>query len=286
MRAKTGRYNPAPLRLRRGRRFLGSLGAVALIFVAVSPVPVDDLYRARTFVTGQGETNRGRGFALCLEDVLVKLSGDPSLLGDARLPPLKARAGDFVAAFHYRDRMAGIPVHDEQGTRERPYDLYVAFDHAAIDAALHGLGREPWRTRPRVAVLLGVQDARARYVLASDGGRGLGQRQSLAETAARRGLPLVLPDSAILGRRGVTYSRLAAGEESPLAAAAKDAGGDVALVGTLAWSEPLLGWVAEWRLDWQGKSHRWLIRGVSFDDAFRNAVDGAELILSGHGEPR
>lgn len=265
---------------------LGSLWAVALISVAASPVPVDDLYRARAFVTGQGETNRGRGFALCLEDVLVKLSGDPSLLGDTRLAALKAHAVDFVAAFHYRDRMAGIPVHDEQGTRERPYDLYVAFDHAAIDTALRGLGRQPWRVRPRVAVMLGVQDARARYVLASDGDRGLGQRQSLAEIATRRGLPFVLPSSTILGRRGVTYSRLAAGEALPLAAAAKDAGGDVALIGTLVWSEPLLGWVADWRLDWQGKTHRWRIRGVSFDDAFRNAVDGAELLLSGHGEPR
>jgi hypothetical protein len=285
MRAKAERCPSAPLWRRRNQWLLASLCAATVSVAVASPLPADDLYRARAFVTGQDEADRGRGFALCLEDVLVKLSGDPSLIGDARLAALQARAADFVADFRYQDRMAGIPVHDEQGTRERPYDLYVSFDHAAIDAALRTLGREPWRARPRIAMLLGVQDARANYVLASDGDRGLGQRQSLAEAAARRGLPLVLPGSLVLDRHRLTYSRLAAGEEPPLAAA-KDAGGDVALVGTLVWSEPLLGWVADWRLNWQGKPHHWQIRGVSFDDAFRNAVDGAELILSGHGEAR
>jgi len=31
----------------------------------------DDLYRTRTTVTGQGETNRLIGFAVCLEQVLI-----------------------------------------------------------------------------------------------------------------------------------------------------------------------------------------------------------------------
>lgn len=261
--------------------------STALCLATVAPLPLDDLYQARAFVTGQDEADRGRGFALCLEDVLVKVSGDPLLIGDTRLVPLMARAARFVTAFVYRDRMAGIPVHDEQGTRERPYDLFVTFNRAEIDATLRVLGLEPWPApRPRLAVFLGVQDAQARYVLAADGERGLTQRQSLAEVAAKRGLPLVLPTSNSLDTHGVTYSRLTAAEESQLALAVKESGGDAALIGTLIWTESLLGWVADWRLIWQGKIRHWQIRGVSFDDAFRNAVDGAELILSGHGAPR
>ena len=35
----------------------------------------ENLYRAQTIVTGQGEANRIIGFAACLEDVLIKVSG-------------------------------------------------------------------------------------------------------------------------------------------------------------------------------------------------------------------
>ena len=43
------------------------------------------------------------------------------------------------------------------------------------------------------------------------------------------------------------------------------------------------GWGANWRPAWQG-DHRWQIRGVAFDAAFRNAMEGSARILSGHGE--
>src|SRR5689334_5132381 len=162
-----------------------ALFLIALLLPAAAATGEDALYRATAFVTGQGEAERARGEALCLEEVLVKVSGDPSLRDDADLPPLQADAGRLVRSFRYRDRMSGIPVHDEQGTRERPFDLTVTFDPAKIDAALAQLHRKPRREpRPRLAVLLGVRDATSSYVLAADGARGLGQRQSLAQTAS------------------------------------------------------------------------------------------------------
>src|SRR4051794_39489945 len=59
----------------------------------------DDLYRTRTTVTGQGETNRLVGFAICLEQVLIKVSGAIRLEGDARLASYKAKARDFVRSY-------------------------------------------------------------------------------------------------------------------------------------------------------------------------------------------
>jgi hypothetical protein len=258
---------------------LAAMGAAAPAHAA----EVAHLYEGRAFVTGQDEADRGRGFALCLDEVLVKLSGDERLLGDPRLKALETKAGSMVRAFDYHDRMAGLPLHDEQGTRERPYDLHASFDPAKVDHALGLLGLAPWAAdRPRIAIVLGVRDAEQAYVLASDGARGLGQRQSLAATAERRGLPLVVPSRAQLRQAGVDFEHVASGPPETVAAAL---GGDVALEGTLVWSEPELGWAAEWRLAWRGRAHRWQIRGVSFDDAFRNALGGAAQILSGHGQP-
>jgi hypothetical protein len=99
---------------------------------------VDDLYQCQTIVTGQGEESRRFGFPVCLEQVLVKVSGDPRLIGDPEVAGLAGQAATFVTDFAFRDRMAGIPVHDEQGTRDRPYDLTGRADQAE-DAA----GRRP-----------------------------------------------------------------------------------------------------------------------------------------------
>jgi uncharacterized protein len=58
----------------------------------------DDLYRAQATVTGQGEANRIIGFAACLEDVLIKVSGAQKLAGDRRLAAYKSNAKGFVRA--------------------------------------------------------------------------------------------------------------------------------------------------------------------------------------------
>jgi uncharacterized protein len=248
----------------------------------------DDLYWARTIVTGQGEEGRSAGFAECLEQVLVKVSGDPRLLGDPGVAAMVERAATFIAAFSYRDRMAGIPVHDEQGSRDRPYDLTVSFDPAKIDAALRSLGREPWSTtsRPRLVVFLGVRIGTTSYVLASDGERGRDQRDALTAAAERLGMPMALPDQTALDEAGLSYQNLARADLSSLDATVKEIGGDLALAGSILWSEEALGWIAAWRLAASGKMYRWQIRGVSFDEAFRNVMAGAAQILSGHGLPR
>jgi hypothetical protein len=182
--------------------------------------------------------------------------------------------------------MAGIPVHDEQGTRDRPYDLAVGFHPAKIDAALRSLGQEPWTgPRPRVVVLVAVRLGPTTYLLASDGERGRDQREALEAAAARFGLPIALPDQAALTEAGLSYESLPTVDPARLDATARTMGGDLALIGSMLWSQEALGWIADWRLGAEGKSYRWQIRGVSFDDAFRNAMAGAAQILSGHGQP-
>ena len=153
----------------------GMIAVLLLIFAAVHVPGVDvaaagtalNIYQARTIVTGQREETRGPGFEQCLEDVLVKVSGDPLVLTDPAIAGMKGHAASYVAEFRYGDRMEGIPIHDEQGSRDRPYDLTVDFQADQIDAALRSLGREPWTApRPRLVVFLGVRLGTATYMLA------------------------------------------------------------------------------------------------------------------------
>src|ERR1700694_6196040 len=116
------------------------LAAALFGTAAANAARADELYEAQAILTGKREPERLRALPDGLEDVLVKASGDPRLIGDRRLLPLKANAAEFVVSFRYHDRMSGIPVHDEQGTRDRPYDLIVSFDAAKIEAGLRSLG--------------------------------------------------------------------------------------------------------------------------------------------------
>ena len=62
---------------------LGSMGCIR-VSAAMPGAPIE-LYQAKPIVTGTGEKNRQIGFALAFEDVLVKVSGDPRLIGDPRV---------------------------------------------------------------------------------------------------------------------------------------------------------------------------------------------------------
>jgi hypothetical protein len=241
----------------------------------------NELYGARAFVTGQVEPGRSQAFARCLGDVLVKVSGDPRLLRDPRLGETVRNAGSLVTDFSYRDLMAGIPVHDEQGTRDRPYELTVRFDPAKVDAALRALGREPWLSaRPRVVVFLGVGHVATTFTLAGDEARGPGMREALLDAAERVGVPIVIPSRAVLDRAGFTVLTLQKAGPDGLAPAAAAAGGDVALLGRLVWNDKALGWVADWQMAAKAAPERWQVRGVNFDEAFRSGMQGALQILA------
>lgn len=258
--------------MRRRNRFLPGLAA-ALAFLCLAflclaaggTAAADDLYRARTIVTGTGAENRPEGFARCFADVMVKASGDPRLAGDPRVAALAENAADYVSGYAYRDRMEGIPVHDEQGSRDRPHILTVDFDPRLIGDALRSLDHKVWPApRPVLALDIDVRLGGADFVLGTDEARGRDMRDALTVAAERFGLTVELP--------GATP-----GGEAP--------GGRVPLEGSLVWNPEALGWVAEWRLDASGRSYRWTIDGVGFDAAFRNAIGGAAQILSGNGTP-
>jgi hypothetical protein len=246
----------------------------------------DELYRAQAIVTGQGEANRIVGFASCLEDVLIKVSGAQKLAGDRRLAEYKSNAKDLVRAFSYHDQMSGTPTRDEQGTRDRPYDLIVDFDEKKIDDLLKVLRLKPWLShRPILAVLVEMQQGPKKYMVTADADQTAIQRESLLAAAARRGMSVVLPSVAALVKSGIKAAELTAMPSSTLASRAAEQGGEVALVGRLVWDDRELGWATQWQADWQGRTHRWRVRGVTFDEAFRRGIGGAAQILSGNGDP-
>jgi uncharacterized protein len=244
-----------------------------------------DLYRAKVTVTGQGEANRIIGFAACLEDVLIKVSGVQKLAGDRRLGAYKSKAKDLVRAFSYRDQFAGKPVRDEQGTRDRPYDLTVEFEESRIDDILKELGLKPWLShRPLLAVFVEMEQGPRNYIVTADGVRSDLQRDALLAAADRRGMGIVLPSMTALAKSNMSGAELRTAPFPALAPVAAELAGEVVLVGRLVWDDRELGWATQWQMDWHGRTHRWQVRGVTFDEAFRRGIGGAAQVLSGNGD--
>ena len=111
------------------------------------------------------------------------------------------------------------------------------------------------------------------------------QRDSLLAAADRRGMGIVLPGTAALAKSNITGAELRTAPFAALAPVAAEQGGEVVLVGRLVWDDRELGWATQWQMDWRGRTHRWQIRGVTFDEAFRRGIGGAAQILSGNGDP-
>src|SRR5712692_6433658 len=207
-----------------------SILAALTCCTATMAAAADDLYRAQAIVTGQGEANRIIGFASCLEDVLIKVSGAQKLAGDRRLAAYKSNAKGFVRAFSYHDQMSGTPTRDEQGTRDRPYDLIVDFDEKKIDDLLKALRLKPWLShRPILAVFVEMEQGPRKYIVTADAEQSAIQRESLLAAAARRGMTVVLPSTAALaGINGAEFGTMTPSTLGPVAARQ---GGEVVLTG-------------------------------------------------------
>ena len=244
--------------------------AAPLALLLLAPLPpvaaqAAGLYEAQAITTGTDTRERPAALAACLAQVLAKVSGNPALLNDPRVAVLGPAAPGLLAGLAYLDRTGDLPKHDEQGTRDRAYDLLARFDHDRIDAALLGLGEVPWlvnRDRPRVLadIAIAPRGGGPDLPLRADTDPDERHRAALLAAADRFGIPVLL--------------RLSDGVP-PLAPAV--------LRGRIAWGAD--GWDGSWTLHWPGGQRAWSVRGVSFDEAYRNAVAGAAAALSGHGLP-
>jgi hypothetical protein len=241
--------------------------------------PPGALYQATAIVTGTDMRSRPSGFAECLREVLVKVSGEPRLARDPRVAALAAHADRLVASFDYVDQLAGIPLHDDQGTYDRPYDLTVRFVPEKIDAALASLGERPWRgERPTIVPVLAVRGPAGRYMLSTETAAGATQRDAFAGVAHDLGMKVRFPTENELAAWGATL-------DAAPALPAASVPGEAIVVGSMAFDEALPGWVGAWWTRWRGVGYAWTVRGVNYDSAFRDIVQGVIRIASGHGTP-
>jgi hypothetical protein len=227
-----------------------------------SPKP-SDLYAGRIIVTGRRAETRDPALSPCLEDVLVKVSADPGILKASGLGEVTAQAEGMISEYSYHDRMESIPVHDEQGSRDRPYDLTVYFDPASVNSAITRLGFNPWlQKRPTLFLSVEVHFGERHYPVTLDGTTGQSHREAILDAAWKRGLSIDLQKA-----QENTTSGPPAG--SPV------------LAGDLTWNPDALAWTGRWRFG----ANSWEEQATGFDGIYRDALGRVLPFLRGRPAP-
>ncbi len=246
--------------------FLVVLAAISAGPAMAAPEDFIGLNCATTIITGTEDPERSRGIVEVFEEVAVKMSGDEEGVASNRIAEPPDGPAALIERIELEDRMKGIPVHDEQGTRERPHFLRVCFDRDKMAALLQASDSDVWpEPRPEVRIVLAVETPNATYIVRREGAEGYGQRLALIDTAAERGLPIRLPGADNTMDAGeVTAIVETGGPEAN--------GGSPTLYGTLTLNADGADWNAAWRLD---DGEAWRVDDVSFDDAIRDGIGGA-----------
>jgi hypothetical protein len=259
---------------------IGALVAGAALTAAMARAQDNPaLYQATAVVTGTDMRQRPLGFAECLTEVLVKVSGTPRLSNDPAVAALAAHADTLVEKFGYIDPWAWILHHDDQGTYDRSYELTVSFNPAKIDAALVTLGAPPWRgPRPLLTPIIIVRRDDTPYLLSIENPRATEMRATIVRLASAYGLGVHFPTEDELAAWGV-------GLIGPPAPLGTPDTGQLRVTGALNLNVQAAGWVGSWQMRTEGVEHDWQISGVGFDQAFENMVRGAVMLAHGTGSP-
>lgn len=230
-----------------------AVAALLLAVLAATPAAAqqeESLYAATVIVTGRDNlAERARGIGEALRLVLTKVSLDMEAASLAAEEGLLENPERLVTEYAYRDRKEGIQISDEQGTRDRSFELTVRFDPLRIDALLGEVGIMPVRgQRPEIGVALTIEDRASRYLVTQASQKGYGQRMALADAAKAFGLSVRLPDE----------------EDDDLDTPVR-LDGQMSITASGHWD-------TEWRVTGNGGDERFVLKETTFDVAIREAL--------------
>lgn len=226
---------------------------------------VAGLYQAEVPVAGQGAQARAGALREALAQVVTRVTGRLPERWRPALGELPEDAEALVSRFGYR------PAPEGEGAPALL--LQAEFDPGAVRDLVEEAGLPVWgRVRPAVAAWVAVDPGGTRFLAGSGEGDGTAA-EALAERAAQRGLPLVIPLHDLEDQAGVVLSDVwgGFGERVHPASARYDA--RASLVGRAR----RLGdgrWEGRWALVEEGGAvERWSARAASLPALAEQMVD-------------
>lgn len=216
--------------------FIGILFSVSMLLSSPALIaqPVSDLYKATVSVAGSEETDRNVAMQQALSQVLVKLSGDRTLVENARVKAKLAQAEKFVEQFEYQTR-----PHDGQRL------LVVSFDEEAIKQLLQDFGIAQWsNARPTLLVWI-VLDAEAKQTIINRIEQPT-EANILSIEATTRGVPILFPIVDLEDLRTLQVTDIIVGRREAIEQVARRYNVPTTWVGHVALQDET--WKGQWHL--------------------------------------
>ncbi len=208
-----------------------------------------DLFQTEVDADGRDTVARNAALELALRDVLVRVTGSTSSVGEPAAQALLKQPGRFVEQFRFLDAPAQSPDAAQQ------LRLWVQFDGVALAREIRRAGLPYWGyERPDVLVWLAVDDRGQRYLVGENVAL---TTDALVHAASRRGLPLTLPLMDLQDQRAVQFTDVWGGFIGGVEAASQRYRPQVILLGKLERARGRSDWRAEWTLLGDGSRQNW-----------------------------
>ena len=240
---------------------LAVIGAVlCLLSLSSLTMAGDNLFEADVPVEGQQPDLRAGYMKTALQEVLVRVTGQPDVLKRPAVRALLDSPERLVEQYRYYTQPESTPPR---------LMLRVRFDGAAVQQALRAQGVAYWGNseRPEVLLWLAVEDSGTRYIVsAQDDTDAYGELQ---QAARQRGIPLLLPLLDLEDQGKVRFTDIWGGFFDGIGAASARYNPGAVLIGRLNRGQSG-NWVARWDLQDGGS---WSGRGEQLGDALQSGID-------------
>lgn len=263
------------------RLTLAMCGALALLPATLAQaafVVVPGLYTAETVLDARDDDARAEGLRNTLAQVIVRISGQASVVDQPEGRAVIEQAEALVSQFRFEviaddsdsDAVTADDADDASLSEPEPtqYRLVASFVQGGVDNAMRSVGLPVWPPRrPRTLVWL-VTDTGSGIVDASDSERRAG---ALLDAAAAHGLPVLFPVMDLEDRRAIEAADIRGGFFDRVRAASTRYDAAEILVGHIARSGSLR--TARWALlDPQIGAQRWSASTRSSESALSEGV--------------
>jgi hypothetical protein len=259
--------NPGP------RRLVVIFSLLCVLACAGYATAGDELFETDVPVESQQPDLRPGYMKAALQEVLVRVTGEPDVLKRPALRSMLENPEHFVEQYRYYTQPDSSPPR---------LMLRVRFDGAAIQQALRQEGVAYWgdAERPEVLLWLAVEDRGARYIVSSQDDSEAARQ--IREAARERGIPLLLPLLDLEDQGMVRFTDVWGGFYDGIGAASPRYNPGVVLIGRLN-RAPSGNWVARWDLR-DGDS--WSGGGQQLGDALQAGIDTlSERLAAGLAAP-
>jgi hypothetical protein len=251
------------------------VAGLLILQLAVVPtsqaVVVSGLYDVEFPVPDQSRKVRNAVFSKGLEEVLIRVSGNRSILKQVK----PAAASAYVQQYSYVEQQPDGADTSRSSALSMPsaavsYVLKVQYSSGKIIALLRENGQPVWGGRRGESVVwLAVRDGKNRYVL-TDSDTSL-LKDALTQAAQRRGLPVIWPINDLKDQQQLRFTDLWAAFAQPIEAASKRYSKGPVIAGRLSWSGS--NWRGDWSLFVDGSTYSWTLNGSDYNTVIAEGVD-------------